>query len=98
MSKKRRTYSREFKLEAIELLKKSGESAAQIERELGITAGLLSRWKRKFEADGDDAFPGNGTLKKQDAQIRELKRENERLRREREILKKAVRIFSQTPR
>lgn len=98
MSKKRRTYSREFKLEAIELLKKSGESAAQIERELGITAGLLSRWKRKFEADGDDAFPGNGKLKQQDAQIRELKRENERLRKEREILKKAVRIFSQTPR
>jgi transposase len=56
----RRTYSREFKLEALRLPETSGRSAAQIERDLGIGAVGLSRWKKQFAEDGEEAFPGQG--------------------------------------
>jgi transposase len=94
MKKTRRTYTREFKLEALRLLETSGESAAQIERDLGIGAGALSRWKRELSADGEGAFPGQGRLTPDQEHIRQLERENELLRQERDILKKAVAIFS----
>jgi len=94
MTKTNRTYTREFKLEAVELQKTSGKSAAQIERELGIGGGGLSRWKRQFEEEGEDAFPGHGRLAPDKERIRQLERENEILRQERDILKKAVAIFS----
>ena len=94
MTKINRTYTREFKLEAVELLRTSGRSAAQIERELGIGGGGLSRWKRQFEEEGKDAFPGHGRLAPDKERIRQLERENEILRQERDILKKAVAIFS----
>ena len=93
MTKTNRTYTREFKLEAVELQKTSGKSAAQIERELGIGGGGLSRWKRQFEEEGEDAFPGHGRLAPDKERIRQLERENEILRQERDILKKAVAIF-----
>jgi transposase len=94
MTQDRRTYTREFKLEALRLLESSGKSAAQLERELGIGAGNLYRWKRKFGQDGEDAFPGHGRLTPEQERIRQLERENEILRQERDILKKAVAIFS----
>jgi hypothetical protein len=62
MKKTRRRYTREFKLEALRLLETSGKGAAQIERDLGIGAGCLSRWKREFATDGEQAFPGQGRL------------------------------------
>jgi transposase len=68
-----------------------------IERDLGISQGIISRWKRELRKDGDQAFPGKGRLKPDDDEMRRLKRENERLRRERDILKKAVAIFSEDP-
>ena len=95
MKKSKRTYTREFKLEALRLLETSGKNAAQIERDLGIGAGCLSRWKRKFSADGEQAFPGHGHLTPEQEHLRQLERENEILRQERDILKKAVAIFSQ---
>jgi transposase len=55
---------------------------------------MLRRWKRQVEQDGDQAFPGHGRLKADDEQLRQLLRENQRLREEREILVKAVAIFS----
>jgi transposase len=94
MKKSRRTYAREFKLEALRLLETSDKSAAQIERDLGISGGCLSRWKREFAADGAGAFPGQGHLTPDQDLIRQLERENEILRQERDILKKAVAIFS----
>ena len=90
----RRTYTAEFKREAIRLLETSGKSAAEIERDLGIGAGCLSRWRRKHSEAGDDAFPGHGRLAPEQERIRQLERENEILRQERDILKKAVAIFS----
>ena len=94
MEKSRRTYSREFKLEAIRLAETSGKSMSQIERDLGIGEGNLWRWKRKFAANGEDAFPGQGRLTPEQERIRQLERENEILRQQRDILKKAVAIFS----
>jgi transposase len=94
MKKTRRQYSREFKLDAVRLLETSGKSAAQLERELGIGKGNLGRWKRKLAEDGSDAFPGHGRLTAEQERIRKLERELEIARQERDILKKAVAIFS----
>ena len=74
-----------------------GNTQAGIERDLGISQGIISRWKRELFKDGEQAFPGKGRLKPEDEAVRRLKRENERLRRERDILKNAVAIFSEVP-
>jgi transposase len=94
MKKNRRQYTPEFKREALRLLETSGKSATQIERDLGIGSGNLYRWKRKLAVDGKDAFPGQGRLAPDQERIRKLEREIEVLRQERDILKKAVAIFS----
>ena len=95
MKKPRKQYDREFKMEAVRLLETSGKSANQLESDLGIGRGNLWRWKREFAADGEDAFPGHGRLTPEQAELRRLKRENEILRQERDILKKAIAIFSE---
>jgi transposase len=95
MKTSRRKYTREFKLEAVRLLETSGKSAAEIERDLGIGKGNLWRWKRKFAADGEQAFPGHGRRPPEQERIRQLEWENKVLRQERDILKKVVAIFAQ---
>lgn len=90
----KRTYSRAFKLQALELVKTSGKSVNEIERDLGITPGLLHKWKARMKVDGEQAFPGKGRLKEDEELIRRLKREIEVLRQEREVLKKALTVFS----
>lgn len=94
MTKQNRTYLPEFKQEAIQLWQSSGKSASAIENELGITPGLLSRWKRKQDKNGQHAFPGKGRLIPEQERMRQLEKENAILRQERDILKKAVAIFS----
>ena len=94
MKKIRRSYTREFKVEALRLLETSDKSASQIERDLGIGQGNLWRWKRKLTQDGEYAFPGHGRLAPEQERIRQLERENEILRQQRDILRKAVAIFS----
>lgn len=93
----RKTYTAEFKREALRLLETSDKSAAQIERDLGIGSGCLSRWKRNQEKNGEHAFPGHGRLTPEEERFRELEREIKILRQERDILKKAVAIFSKDP-
>lgn len=92
MSNNKRNYPEAFKQEALALLESSDRSAAAIERELGITPGLLSRWRRNQRKKGQ----ANGRRVEQDEakRMRELERENAILRQEREILKKAVAIFA----
>ena len=94
MAIQRKTYSAEFKLEAVRLMKTSGKSAAQIERELDIGDGCLLRWKQEVEERGEQAFPGHGRLAPEQEELQRLKRELETVRQERDILKKAVAIFS----
>jgi transposase len=97
MVKERRRFSREFKLEAVALVTEGGLSISQAARDLGIRDSVLSRWKKAFESDPDQAFPGQGSLKPRDEELARLRRENEVLRQEREILKKALGIFSRVP-
>ena len=94
MTKKRRQYSREFRLDAVRLLETSGKSASQIERELGIGKGNLWRWKRQYGSDSRLGALAPGGRTPEQERIRALERENEILRQERDILKKAVAIFS----
>lgn len=100
MSKRKyRTYTKEFKLEALELLKKSGRSAGQIERELGITPGLLVKWRARYQAIAKRGVSGEIDLELTDIEaaqreIRRLKRKLAEVEEEREILKKALNIFS----
>jgi transposase len=98
MVKKRKTYTREFKLEAIQLAQSSDKSIAEIERDLGLGSGQIHHWKRQLANEGEDAFPGKGHLKPQDELIRQLQRENEILRQERDILKKAISVFARAQR
>jgi transposase len=93
----RKHIDKEFKIEAVRLASEPGNTQAGIERDLGISQGIISRWKRELNKNGEQAFPGKGHLKTGDDELRHLKRENERLRRERDILKKAVAIFSEEP-
>lgn len=95
--KKYRTYTKEFKLEALELLKSSEKSAGQIERELGITPGLLLKWRSRYQAlrkGGQEVSLEPSDLEAARAEIRRLKRDLAVVEEEREILKKAVNIFS----
>lgn len=92
-----REYSQEFKLEALEVLKRGEKSAGQIERELGITSGLLVKWRARYqilEKDGQAAQIVPSDLEALKAENRRLQRELAAVEEEREILKKVVNIFS----
>lgn len=97
MGDRRRSFSREFKLEAVRLVTEGGLSLSQAARDLGISESMLGRWRRQLVQDPGEAFPGKGHLKSQDEELRRLRRENEVLRQERDILKKALGIFSRVP-
>jgi len=94
MKKERRTYTRQFKVEVVQLLETCGKSANALEQELGIGRGCILRWKQELKDEGEDAFPGQGHLAPAQQQLHELERENAILRQERDILKKAMAIFS----
>lgn len=94
----RRSFSREYKVEAVRMITKGGHCVSQIADDLDIRPDMLRRWKRQFEQDESNAFPGNGQLKGDAQLLRELERANQRLRQEREILKKALAIFSRPTR
>jgi transposase len=85
-----RFYSREFKLEAVRLSETSGQSMAQIARELGLPTGVLYRWRRQLRAEPETAFPGKGHQSELEEENRRLRRELERVQQERDILKKLL--------
>jgi len=89
---KRRRYSREFKQGAVEQCLQPGISCAQVARELGIGANLLTRWKREFEVTGGRAFGGTGSPR--DEEVTRLKRELARVRKERDFLREAATFFA----
>ena len=95
--KGRRTYDKDFKKEAVRLVLEEGYSAAEVERNLGIGHNVVARWIKEMTADAKHAFPGKGRLKPQAEKIRALERELAKVKRERDILKKAVAIFSTDP-
>jgi transposase len=92
MSKK---YDKEFKLNAVNLVLERKITCTRVSQDLGIGLSTLQRWVSEYKSHGaNNAFPGSGNLRAEDAVYRQLKRENDLLRRERDILKKALVIFS----
>ena len=95
--KSRKQYDESFKREAVRLVVEEGRSAYSVEQDLGISNGSISHWKKALAEDSKHAFPGKGRLKPAEEEIRQLQRENDILRQERAILKKALAIFSKEP-
>ena len=93
----RRKYTREFIIDAVKLSQEAGKTVAATAESLGIHENLLYKWRRLYAADAENAFPGKGHMKPKDEEIYRLRKELERTTRERDILKKAVGIFSKTP-
>ena len=94
MARKRRTYTPEFKAEAVRLVTEQGYSVAEAARSLGVHETLLRSWKQALETQGDQAFPGHGKRPPFEEELRRLQAENQRLRAERDILKKATALFA----
>ncbi len=90
----RRKFAREFKLEAVRLIKERGVSVAQASRDLGVHQTQLRQWVKDFAGDPQQAFPGHGQMKPEQAEIARLKREVTKLKVERDILKKAAAYFA----
>ena len=94
MAKVQKVYTREFKEEAVRLAQTSGKPITQVARELGISDTSIHQWRKELAQHGNDAFPGSGHQTPLEEENRRLKRELERVQQERDILKKAVSIFS----
>jgi transposase len=94
MARQRRSYTHEFKVEAVKLITEKGYSVAEAARSLDIGETLLRSWKLAFDKEGDRAFPGNGNLPAIEEELRQLRADNKRLLMERDILKKATAFFA----
>jgi transposase len=90
----RRKFSREFKVEAVKLVRERGVSVAQAVRDLDVHENVLRKWVRDHEADPGSAFPGHGVMKAEQQEIERLRREIVKLKAERDILKKAAAYFA----
>ena len=97
MVSKRRRFTREFKIETVKLATDGDNSVPQIAIDMGIHPNTLYRWVQQYSDKPQEAFPGTGHMTSEAEMIRQLKRENERLKMERDILKKAMAIFSKDP-
>ncbi len=90
----RRRFGREFKLEAVRLVRDRGVTVAQASRDLDLHENLLRKWVKDFAADPQHAFPGHGQMKPEQLEIERLRREVTKLKAERDILKKAAAYFA----
>lgn len=88
----RRTYSKEFKLEAVQLSKEPGVTVRQVAQELGIGESALTRWRRELREEGQQAFIGQGHAR--DEEMMRLRRELNRVKKERDFLKEAAAFFA----
>lgn len=94
MQKVQKTYTAEFKREAVQLAQTSGKSIVQVARELGISDTSIHQWRKELTEHGPQAFPGSGHQTVIEEENRRLRRELEVVKQERDILKKAIGIFS----
>lgn len=92
--KTRRTFTKQFKTDAVKLITEQGYKLSETARNLGIDPSVLRRWKTQSEADGSKAFPGKGHMTGEKEELVRLFKENKRLRMERDILKKATAFFA----
>lgn len=96
--KRRKTYDKEFKINAVRLITEGGKRLSEVARDLGINENSLTRWKQQFAADSTNAFPGKGKLKPEDEELRQVKKQLRDAVEERDILKKALAYFSRNER
>jgi len=94
MNAHKKRYDAEFKREAVRLADNMERGDSAIERELGLYQGAIRTWRKALSSDPVDAFPGTGHMKPAEEEIRRLRRELEDVRQERDILKKAMAIFT----
>jgi len=92
-----RKYDKEFVVQAVKQVVDEGRKVSEVARALGVHENLLRRWKNQYIEDPTNAFPGKGHIKARDEEISRLRKELERSNRDRDILKKAVAIFSKIP-
>ena len=91
----RRNFDKEFKISAVRMVIEGKESLMKVSRDLGISNNTLRNWKKAYEENKSNTFPGKGYQKPEDAELIMLRKENAKLREQRDILKKAVTFFSQ---
>ena len=94
MGERNRHFTREFKLDAVQLVTEKGMPVGKVARDLDIHPNLLHLWRRRFMKDGDKAFVGKGRVQPEEAEIKRLRKELEKVREQRDILKKALAVFS----
>ena len=97
MPRKRRSYTREFKVEAVRLVTEQRYSLREAAESLGVSENALRTWRKQLVDEAEAAFPGKGEVSSRDEQVRRLQEENRRLRMERDILKKATAFFASEP-
>jgi transposase len=93
----RKTYTREFKLQAVQMMADQGLSVAEAARRLGVGENCLRNWRAAAREKGQAAFPGQGHLSPAEDELRRLRAEVHRLRAERDLLKKAAAYFASPP-
>ena len=93
----RKTYTREFKLQAVRMLTDRGLSVAEVARQLGVGEDCLRNWRAATQQQGASAFPGQGNFSPAEDELRRLRAEVHRLRAERDLLKKAAAYFANPP-
>lgn len=89
---KRKTYSDEFKREAVGLTRQPGAKVSQVARDIGVNANQLWRWRRALDGHGQQAFPGSGVAR--DQELLALKRELAKVKKERDFLRDAAAFFA----
>lgn len=94
----RRSFTTEFKHEAVKLVRERGMTVSQAAKDLGLHVNVLRAWVRDAKANGPSAFPGRGKQRPDDAEVSRLKRELAKVQTERDILKKAIAYFAKEPR
>jgi transposase len=94
MTIERKSYSKQFKIDAVKLVTDQGYKIAEAARNLDIHPNVLRKWKDQLTGDSDHAFPGKGHMTTANEELNRLRKENKRLRMEHEILKKAAAFFA----
>jgi transposase len=94
----RRSFTTEFKHEAVKLVRERGMTVSQAAKDLGLHVNVLRAWVRDAKTNGTQAFPGRGKQRPDDAEVSRLRRELAKVQTERDILKKAIAYFAKEPR
>ena len=97
LAKKRRSYTKEFKVESVRLVIDQGRTIADVAKSLGIAESVLSQWKKNYAKLAGEAFPGNGRRTAHDDEVWQLKKQLSQATQERDILKKALAYFAIDP-